>query len=213
MKKPSLQDYRLYFVTDPHLHKGYLVIEQVKLALQGGVRVIQIREKELSTPDFSALVAEALRLTRAYDAFLIVNDAVDVAIAAGADGVHLGQEDMPLGEARDLLGSNAVIGISVQTPAQAIDAEVGSADYIAVSGVFPTATKTDVGRYPGLDGVTQIRRSTGLPIIAIGGINPQNCRRVIEAGAHGVAVVTAITMSDDIPGTCRNFLKIVSPCP
>lgn len=207
MRKPSPQDYRLYLVTDSRFHKGYSVLEQVKLALSGGVKIIQIREKNLPFHTYTLLASEALALTRTHGAFLIINDAVDVAKAAGADGVHLGQEDMPLKQARELLGPDAVIGISVKTPEEAMRAETDGADYVAVSGVFPTSTKEDLGYCPGLDGVTLIRRHTKLPVIGIGGINIGNCRSVVEAGAHGVAVVTAITMSDDIPSTCRSFLE------
>ena len=100
MRKPSLQDYRLYFVTDPRLHKGYSVLEQVELALRGGVKIIQIREKELPLPEFIKLASEALKLTRTHDAFLIINDFVEVVKSVGADGLHLGQDDMPLKEAQ-----------------------------------------------------------------------------------------------------------------
>ena len=207
MKKPSLQDYRLYLVTDPRFNKGYPVLEQVKLALQGGVKIIQIREKELPLPDYIRLASEALRLTRAHGAFLIINDSVEVITVIDADGLHLGQEDMPVKEARKIVGRDAVIGVSVKTVEEAIQAEKDGADYLAVNGVFPTGTKEDLGYLPGLEGVTKIRQGTNLPVIGIGGINLQNCRSVIEAGGHGIAVVTAITMSDDIPLTCRSFLE------
>jgi len=205
--KPTLDDYRLYLVTDPRLNRGYSVLEQVRLALQGGVRIVQIREKELPENDFIQLASEALKLTRAAGAFLIINDAVRVAHAIGADGVHLGQGDMALRDARRVLGEDAIIGVSVKTVREALEAEKGGADYIAVNGVFPTATKGDLGYLPGLEGVAKIRQCASIPLVAIGGINLQNCRSVIEAGSHGIAVVTAITMSDDIPATCRAFFK------
>ena len=213
MKKPTLDDYRLYFVTDPRLHRGYSVLEQVELALRGGVKIIQVREKELPTPDYIKLASEALKLTRAHGAFLIINDSVEVARAAGADGIHLGQEDIPLTEARKMVGQDVIIGVSVKSVEEALQAEKDGADYIAVSGVFPTSTKEGLGYCPGLDGVMQIRQCTYLPVIGIGGINLNNCRSVIESGAHGVAVVTAITMSDDIPHTCRSFLEMMAEHP
>ncbi len=181
----------------------------MELALQGGVKIIQVREKELSTPDYIALAFEALKLTRAYDAFLIINDSVEAASAVGADGIHLGQGDMSISKAVEILGKGAVIGISVKTEEEAIQAEKGGADYIAVNGVFPTQTKENLGELPGLEGVARIRHSTHIPVIGIGGINLQNCRSVIDAGADGIAVVTAITMSDDIPRTCRSFFDIL----
>ncbi len=205
--KPSLQDYKLYLVTDSRFNRGYSVIEQVELALMGGVKIIQIREKELSFDDYSRLSTEALKLTRAYNAFLIVNDSVEVAKATGADGIHLGQEDLSVSEARKILGQNVIIGVSVKTPDEAINAENSGADYVAVNGVFPTNTKEDLGYLPGLEGVRRIRYSTCLPVIGIGGITVHNYRKVLDAGAHGVAVVTAITMADNIPRTCRIFLS------
>jgi len=207
MKKPSFKDYRLYLVTDSRLHKGYSVLEQVGLALQGGVKIIQIREKGLPVQDFIKVASEALKLTRAHNSFLIINDSVEIAKAVGADGLHLGQEDMSLKEARKILGGDVVIGVSVKTMGEAIQAERDGADYVAVNGVFTTATKEDLGHLPGLEGVAKIRQSTDLPVIGIGGINLRNCRSVIEAGAHGIAVVTAITLSNNIPRTCRSFLK------
>jgi len=209
MRKPSLQDYRLYFVTDPKLHRGYSVLEQVRLALQGGVKIIQIREKEMSEAEYIKLASEALKLTRSHDAFLIVNDAVDVVKAIGSDGLHLGQEDMPLKKARALLGDDVIIGISVKTVEEARQAETEGADYLAVNGVFPTSTKEDLGYCPGILGVSLIRQCTRLPIIGIGGINLGNCCSVIEAGADGIAVVTAITMSENIPSTCRSFFELM----
>jgi thiamine-phosphate diphosphorylase len=210
MKKPSLNNFRLYLVTDSILNKGYSVLEQVELALLGGVKIIQIREKSLPVSDYITLAAEALQLTRAHNAFLIINDAVEVAKAVGADGIHLGQEDMPVKEARKMMGNDSVIGISVKTVDEARCAEEDGADYLAVNGVFPTATKEDLGYCAGLEGVTRIRQNTRLPVIGIGGITLHNCRSVIEAGAHGIAVVTAITMSDNIPQTCRSFLDIIA---
>jgi thiamine-phosphate pyrophosphorylase len=205
--KPILSDYRLYLVTDSHLHKGYSVLEQVDLALQGGVRIIQLREKELREADFIKRAAEALQLTRSHNAFLIINDSVKVVQAVGADGLHLGQEDMPLAEARKILGNDVIIGVSIKTVEEALRAEHDGADYVAVNGVFPTMTKEDLGYLPGLEGVAKIRQGTRLPVIGIGGINLHNCHSVIESGAHGIAVVTAITLSDDIPRTCQYFFE------
>jgi thiamine-phosphate pyrophosphorylase len=205
--KPILSDYRLYLVTDSRLHKGYSVLEQVKFALQGGIRIVQLREKEMPETDFIKLASEALKLTRSHNAFLVINDSVETVCVLGADGLHLGQEDMPLAEARKIVGDDVVIGVSVKTVEEALHAEHNGADYVAVNGVFPTATKEDLGYLPGLEGVAKIRQATRLPVIGIGGINLHNCPSVIEAGAHGIAVVTAITLSEDIPSTCRTFFE------
>ena len=205
--KPIFPDYRLYLVTDSRLQRGYSVLEQVRRALQGGIRIIQIREKELPEKDFITLASEALKLTRSHNAFLIINDSVKVVQTVGADGLHLGQEDMSITEARKIVGDDVIIGVSVKKAEEAMQAERDGADYVAVNGVFPTATKEDLGYLPGLEGVAKIRQAVRLPVIGIGGINLQNCCDVIEAGAHGIAVVTAITLSDDIPGTCRSFFE------
>jgi len=210
MKKPSLLDYRLYFVTDPHLHRGYSVLEQVELALKGGVKIIQIREKNLPAQEYINIASDALKLTRSHNAFLIINDAVEVVKSVGADGLHLGQDDMPLTEARAILGHDVIIGVSVKTVEEVKKAERDGADYLAVNGVFPTQTKEDLGYCPGLEGVSAVSRCTHLPIVGIGGINLNNCCSVIQAGANGIAVVTAITMSENIPETCRSFFEIIS---
>jgi len=206
MGKPSSQDYRLYLVTDPELHKGYPVLEQVRLALEGGVKLIQLREKELATGLFVDLARKALEMTRTAGAFLIINDRVDVALAANADGVHVGQGDMNLKDARRLLGRNKIIGVSVRSAEEARQVEASGADYIAASGVFTTDTKRDVGEALGRDSLRVIREAASLPLIAIGGIKIENCAEVIKAGADGVAVITGITMSDDISATCRAFI-------
>ena len=206
-RKPSLDDYRLYFVTDPYLNKGYTVIDQVRLVLKGGVRVIQIREKGQSVAGTAVLVSRALELTRMASAFLIVNDSLEVASAMGADGVHLGQDDIPAKDVRKTMGPHFIIGLSVKTVEEAVQGEKDGADYLAVNGVFPTMTKQDLGYCPGLQGVAEIRRNTSIPIIGIGGINLNNCRAVIDAGAHGIAVVTALTMAEDIPSSCKSFFE------
>jgi len=209
MKKPSSHDFRLYLVTDPCLNKGYAVLEQVELALQGGVKIIQIREKSLPVIDYIKLASDALQLTRAHNAFLIINDNVDVAMSAEVDGLHLGQEDMTIREARKIVGEDFIIGASVKTVDEAIRAEEDGADYLAVNGVFPTTTKEDLGYCVGLEGVALISQNTRLPVIGIGGITLDNCHSVIEAGANGIAVVTAITMSDNIPQTCCSFFDLM----
>jgi thiamine-phosphate pyrophosphorylase len=201
--------YYLYFVTDPVLNKGYTVIEQIQLALKGGVKLIQLREKELSTSRFVDLARKALELTCQAGAFLIINDRVDIALASGADGVHIGQDDMDLQDARRLLGNDKIIGVSVRSSEEAREAEKGGADYVAASGLLSTDTKKDVGDALGKDSLGTIKQATSLPLIAIGGIKVGNCAEIIKAGADGVAVVTGITMSDDIPATCREFIKII----
>ncbi len=209
MPRPTIGAFRLYLVTDPRLCRGRTVLEQVRLALEGGVRLVQLRDKGLDTDEFVSLAVAARRQTAACRGWLLVNDRLDVAVAAGADGVHLGQDDASPVEARRLLGSRALIGVSVSSPDEARRAESDGADYLAVNGVFTTATKAFAGVLPGLAGVSAIRAATRLPLLGIGGIHAGNCGEVISAGADGVAVVTAITMADDIPVACRELLAAV----
>lgn len=205
--KPEKKDYRLYLVTDPVLNRDYSVLEQIEMSIRGGLKVLQIREKSVTDEAFIDEASQALEITRRSGAYLIVNDRADIAAQVGADGVHLGQSDMPLKEARKIYGDDLIIGISVKSPEEAKAAEGDGADYIAVNGVFHTDTKKDLGALPGLEGLRKISESVSLPVIGIGGINLDNCADVIDAGADGIAVVTAITMVEDIPSACRKFLE------
>ncbi len=166
-------------------------------ALAGGARAIQLRDKQrdagLVLPTARAIAA----LCRSAGALFIVNDRVDVALAAGADGVHLGQTDLPLGEARSLLGPDAWIGVSVEDAEQVRQAEVGGADYLGVGPIFGTATKPDAGDAVGLEQLRRFSAITSLPIVAIGGITARDARAVMTAGAAAVAVITAVSRAPD----------------
>lgn len=185
-------DYSVYLVTDRPLAGARSLESIVRAAVAGGVSIVQIREKSLSSRAFLE-AAQALRyLLDELGRPLIVNDRLDIALACGAAGVHLGQEDLPCAEARRIAGSELLIGVSVSTAAEAVAAERDGADYLGVSPVFPTPTKTDTPPAVGLDGLRDIRAATSLPLVAIGGIHPTNAAEVIRAGADGVAVVSAI---------------------
>lgn len=162
---------------------------------------MQLRDKDASTLKLVEQASALRDLCRQHDALILVNDRVDVALAAGADGVHLGQDDMPLATARRLMGSSAVIGISVRTCMEAEVAEAGGADYIAANMVFPTLTKIDLPAPLGLEEVSRLADATSLPLVAIGGINKHNFRDVLEAGADGIAVVSAIMAAEDVAAT------------
>lgn len=207
MDKPVLEDYRVYLVTDPDLNNNYTVLEQVEYAAKAGVKIIQIREKHLDTNQFIREAKAAKEITSSLGSYLIINDNLDVALEIDADGIHLGQSDMPCSQARDILSPDKVIGISVTTPDEARKAEIDGADYIAANGVFSTDTK--VIQPIGLAGIKRLREATKLPLIAIGGIKKGNATEVITAGADGIAVVTAITMADNIPEACRELKKMV----
>jgi thiamine-phosphate pyrophosphorylase len=192
----SLYDWSLYLVTDRRLAGPRSLPALVAAAVRGGVTAVQLREKECATREFVEL-ARALKLLLApLRVPLIVNDRVDVALAAGADGVHVGQSDLHCCDVRRLLGPSAIIGLSVENLEQAADAPA-DADYLAVSPLFSTPTKTDAASEWGLAGLAALRRASRRPLIAIGGIHPGNAASVIASGADGIAVVSAICAASD----------------
>jgi thiamine-phosphate pyrophosphorylase len=189
-----LIDYSLYLVTDRHLALGRDTVSIVRAAVRGGVTCVQLREKHGSTRLFIEQARAVRELLNSLEATipLIVNDRIDVALAVGADGVHLGQSDMDIRDARRLAGPSMIIGISAESVADAVRAESEGADYLGISPVFATPTKTDTAPPLGLEGVAAIRAAVALPLVAIGGINADNAAAIIRAGADGVAVVSAI---------------------
>ncbi|MDR3436268.1 thiamine phosphate synthase [Telmatospirillum sp.] len=185
---------QLYLVTERSLAAGRSLTDVVLAAVAGGVTIVQIREKAATT---RAFIEQARALKTALNDSgvpLIVNDRVDVALAIGADGVHLGDDDMPCPEARRILGPTAIIGVSL---AAAPGDGFADADYFAASPVFATDTKPDAGPALGLAGVAMLRRAVDRPLVAIGGIDQHNAARIIAAGADGIAVVSAIMAADD----------------
>jgi thiamine-phosphate pyrophosphorylase len=187
----------LYLVTDRALCGHRTVEEVVLMALRGGVACIQLREKDLSTRAFVEEAQRIKAIMAPFRAFLIINDRIDVALAVGAHGVHIGQRDMPCEIARKLLGPRAMIGLSVETWEDVERARTLDVDYLGVSPVFKTPTKTDTKGHWGLEGLNRIRAATSRPLVAIGGLNASTAADVIRAGADGVAVVSAICAADD----------------
>lgn len=199
-------DYSLYLVTDRGLACGRSTLEIVKAAVQGGVTCVQLRDKECSTLDFIEQARTVKDFLKARGVPLVINDRVDVALAVEADGVHLGQTDMPLEIAKKILGSSMFIGISAESLEDALEAEKGGADYLGVSPIYATPTKTDTAPALGLEGLRDIRKAVNIPLVGIGGLNPGNAPAVIRNGADGVAVVSAIVAADD-PGQAAAELK------
>ena len=206
-------DLGLYLVTDRDLCLGRPVERIVEAALRGGVSCVQLREKCLPTRAFIETARSIKTILAPRGVPLIINDRVDVALAAGADGVHLGQGDMSCLVARKLLGPGAIIGLSVESMEQALDAEVRDADYLGVSPIFATPTKPDIRTAWGLDGLRRLRRCSGHVLIAIGGINPSNAAQVLEAGADGLAVVSAICSAPDPEAASRRLREAVDRHP
>ncbi len=203
-------DYSLYLVTDRGLAGGRSNFEVVKAAVEGGATVVQLREKDCSTREFVQQALAIKDFLRNRRIPLIINDRLDVAQAVRADGVHLGQTDMPLEMAKEILGDSMIIGISAESLEDAIAAERGGADYLGVSPIYATPTKTDTAPPLGLAGLREIRKAVRLPLVGIGGLNRQNCAEVIRSGADGVALVSAIVAADDPEAAARVLKKIIT---
>ncbi len=191
-------DYTLYLVTDAALSRGRSHQEVVEAAILGGVTIVQYREKDASTRRMIEEALELRDLCRRHGVPFIVNDRVDVALAVDADGVHVGQDDMPASVARRLIGPDKILGVSADKVEHAIAAQADGADYVGASPIFSTPTKADAPQPIGVAGLLQMARACPLPIVAIGGINASNAASMIRAGAAGVAVVSAIVNAEDV---------------
>jgi thiamine-phosphate pyrophosphorylase len=178
-----------YFITDKELSRAG-IISDVKNALKAGVKVVQYRNKYASTGE---MFKEALELRRiCKKAIFLVNDRLDIALAVGADGVHLGQDDLPYPAARKLLGKKKIIGLTVHNLREAIKAERLGADYLGVAPIFSTSTKQDAGHACGIRLIKRIKKQVTIPVIALGGINLVNAKEVIRAGADGLCAISAV---------------------
>jgi len=198
----------LYLVTSQALSRGRSTLEIVDAALAGGVRLIQLREKEMPMPDFLRLAAQIRTRTDGAKALLIINDRLDVALAVGADGVHLGQADFPIAPARRL-APDLIIGASTHSPAEAQAAEHAGASYINVGPLFPTQTKQISGEFLGLEGLSKIALHVTIPWTVMGGIKQKHIPDLLKAGARTIAVVTAVTAAADPAQAARNLLSLI----
>ncbi len=189
-------DFRLYLVTDRKQVKRGSLIESLRLALEGGVKAVQLREKDLTGRKLLELAGEVRRLTRLFDAKLFINDRVDVALAVEADGVHLGEKSIPV-EAVRSLSRRLLVGRSTHSLEGAKEAEKNGADFITFGPVFETPSKIGYGAPQGLGKLEEITRAVDIPVFAIGGITPDRAKKVVEAGAYGVALISGILASDD----------------
>ncbi len=190
-------DLSLYLVTDRFLCGGKDIADVVRMAAEGGVTCVQLREKDCSTKDFLDSALKLKALLTPFHIPLIINDRVDIALASNADGVHIGQNDMPPKIARELMGKNKVIGLSVENIEQVEEANDLDVDYIGVSPIFLTQTKWDIKEPFGIEGTIAAVKISRHPIVAIGGIGKENAAQVIHTGAQGIAVVSAIVAADD----------------
>jgi len=198
--------WRLYVITDERVSRGRSHLQIAEEAIWGGADAIQLRDKEASGGRLFSVALGLRRLTREAKIPFIVNDRLDVAMAVDADGVHVGQEDLPASVARRILVPGKILGVSAETVEEALAAQKDGADYLGVGPVFEArGTKADAGAPLGLELVARIRKGCSLPIVAIGGINAENARSVMEAGADAVAVISAIVSADDIAQAAKNL--------
>jgi thiamine-phosphate pyrophosphorylase len=202
--------WRLYVITDEKVSRGRSHLQIAEGAILGGADVLQLRDKEASSGLLYRVALRLREITREAKVPFIVNDRLDIALAADADGVHVGQADLPASVVRGLMGPGKILGVSVDTEEEAILAEKDGADYLGVGPVFEArGTKPDAGEPLGVDRIARIRRHCRLPIVAIGGIDADNARGVLEAGADAAAVISAIAAADNIAHAARRLKRIL----
>ncbi len=202
-------DYSLYLVTDRKCLQGKDFLKSIEEAIKGGVSVVQLREKELEFEEFLHVAKSLKKLTDFYNVPLIINDNVKIAHMIDCTGVHVGQDDESLQRAREILGNKKIIGVSVRDEKEAFNAFKGGADYLGVGAVFFTPTKKDIKTPIGLDGLEKIVCTCNIPSVAIGGIDLQNLKEVLNTHVSGVAVISALLKSEDIQKTAHQFQKII----
>jgi thiamine-phosphate pyrophosphorylase len=202
-------EYGLYVVTDEKLSIGLTHAQIAERALAGGADVIQLRDKRLEGRRLVEHARAIRKLTRKAGKLFIVNDRLDIALASGADGVHLGQEDLALADARSIAPKGFLIGFTVHDVREAKEAQKAGADYLGLSPIFSTGSKSDAGDACGLDVLRDVKRAVSLPVVAIGGINLANARSVLEAGADGLAVISAVVSQPDVEAAARSLKAVL----
>lgn len=207
MKNKNNVDYTLYLCTDRGLMTTETVEESVRLAVTGGCGVVQLREKEISSAEFYRLAVNTKKITDEAGAALIINDRVDIALAADADGVHVGQSDLPAAVVRRLIGPDKLLGVSVATLEQAKQAAADGADYLGVGAMYATQTKTDADIVT-MEELRRIRAAVDIPIVVIGGINKNTLGNFKGIGVDGLAVVSAVVAQDDITNAAKELIRL-----
>ena len=200
-------DYSLYLVTDRMRMSTRTLGEAVEQAVIGGCTLVQLREKDISALDFYTLALEIKKITDRYGIPLIINDRIDIAMAAGAAGVHIGQRDIPADIARKVIGKDMLLGVSVSSAAEAIDAVKAGADYLGVGAMFPTGTKPDAG-FVSMEEPGRIRKAVDIPIVVIGGISRENAMLFRPMGVDGLAVVSAVIAKPDIKKSAADLKSL-----
>lgn len=202
-------EWSVYVITDRRAAGERSIVHVVHAAIRGGATAVQLREKESSTRQMIQLGHELHELTREAGIPLIVNDRVDVALALNAEGVHVGQDDLPAPMARRLIGTERILGVSAGTVKEALEAERDGADYLGVGDVYGTPSKPDTGVPIGVEGLAAVAKAVAIPTVAIGGITTDNAEAVIEAGAAGVAVISAVIGANDPEAAARQLRETV----
>lgn len=200
-------DYSLYLVTDRDILRGRDFITCVEEALAGGTSILQLREKSVSSRDFYYLALELKDLCQKHHVPFIINDRLDIMLAVDADGLHIGQEDIPVQVARHIIGSDKLLGYSVGSVEEAISGAEW-ADYLGAGTVFPTNSKSDTGEPIGIAGLQAIKKAVDLPVVAIGGVNKDNLPAVKAAGIDGIAIISAVLGQENIPQASQELLQL-----
>ncbi|MGN7311892.1 thiamine phosphate synthase [Alkalicoccobacillus gibsonii] len=204
-----MKDFRLYAITGEEFHPGKELVEVMEQAILGGVDIIQLRDKKSSKLEVLKKAQKLRELTKKYDVPFIVNDHIDVALAVEADGIHVGQDDLPLADVRKIVGPDMIIGISTHKLEEAKKAEEGGADYIGVGPIFPTNSKEDVVDPVTTSYIQQIETDITIPYVAIGGIKRHNLKEVMAAGAKRVCMITEIVEATDVRARCEEIISIM----
>lgn len=208
MKINANLDYRLYLVTDRKLVGSKDFYQSIEQAILGGVTFLQLREKMLSSREFYNTAKKVKEIAKLHNIPFVINDRLDIALAVDADGLHIGQEDLPVETARSLLGPRKLIGVSTATIEEAVIAERGGANYLGVGAIFPTGTKDDADVVE-LEQLRQIKLAVNIPVVAIGGINDTNVQSVMNMGIDGVSVVSAILAKNDTRQAASRLLELI----
>lgn len=206
-----LMDFKLYLITDRKIFTdNNLYMNAIEEALKGGIRAIQLREKDLNTRELLELAYTIRKLTGEYDAKLFINDRLDIALAVDADGVHLGRNSIPAHAARKIVQNKLMIGVSTHSLDEALEAEKDGADFITLGPVYQTPSKIKYGEPIGIDTLREVTSQISMPVFGIGGIKLDRVKEVMEAGADGVALISAIFASEDIEKTTEDFLRLLN---
>lgn len=206
-------DFNLYLITDRKQVRGAGLCQVIEEALKGGVKAVQLREKDLSGSALYAVACEMRDLTSRYGARFFINDRVDIALAAAADGVHLGVESMPVAAARKILGVEKLIGVSCHDRLSALKAQQDGADFITFGPVYPTPSKARYGEPVGIGKLAEISKALHIPVFALGGVSLSNVRQVITCGAHGIALISAVIAAEEPAREAAKLLSLLSAPP